>query len=80
VEGARGGGAGGSIRGDGLATRLPFDFVWEFDDIGVRAVGASWAAEPERAGGGIEVLGNERAGSATISGRLASITAGEGGP
>ena len=49
-DGARGGGAGGSIRGEGLATRLPFDFAGEFDDIALAVVAPTVAPEPERAG------------------------------
>ena len=60
TEGARGGGAGGSIRGDGLASRLPLDFTCEFEDIGVRVVGPMGPAEPERAGRGMRGAG-ERA-------------------
>ena len=48
-EAARGGGAGGSMRGGGLATRLPFDFAIEFGGIAVRVEGATWAVGPERA-------------------------------
>src|ERR1700690_415100 len=73
VEVGRGGGAGGSMRGDGFATRLPFDFACEFDDMGVEGAGAMWAAEPEGAVRAMEVLEDGGAGCATIRGRPASM-------
>src|ERR1700730_16229980 len=80
-EAGRGGGAGGSMRGGGLATRLPFNFAIEFGCIEVRVEGSTWAAEPERAvrakGG---TRGNERAGSATIRWRPASMRAASPAP
>lgn len=71
-DAGRGGAAGGSTRGEGLASLLPFDFAAEFDALGVRVAG--WAGEPERTVRAIEVRGNERAASATIRWSPASMS------
>jgi hypothetical protein len=67
------------MRGDGLATRLPFDFAWEFDDMDVGWAVAMWAAEPEGAVRAIGVLEDGGAGCATIRWRLTSMRGADSG-